>query len=50
MAAGLCEVVVERLAEFVVAHLVDEVGQRLLGELTLDIEDVAELVEEELAW
>jgi hypothetical protein len=49
MSASLLEVVLEARAELVVLHLVDQLGQHLVGQLLLHVEDVPELVQEELA-
>ena len=46
---GLVEMILERRAELVVLDLRDELRERLGCELPLDVEDVAELVDEQLA-
>jgi hypothetical protein len=42
-------VLLERGPELVVLDLGDQLRQRLVGELALDVEDVAELVDEQFA-
>ena len=49
VALGLPEVLLERVPKLVVRDLADQFRQHLVGELPLDVEDVAELVEEQLA-
>ena len=49
VATGLPEVSLEPVAELVVRDLADELREHLVGQLLLDVEDVSELVQEELA-
>jgi hypothetical protein len=50
MLLRLLQVLLEPLLELGILHLPDQLGQYLVGELLLDVEDVTQLVDEEVAW